>query len=198
MKTVFIGFEDFGGILEFLFWEPSIIRGRVAFPRHEVLDSTFLSLMGKDRVDLVFFFSINEIWGRFGIIRSMDFSLFIRGQLRGMERRVNSPGFREFQMERDGGKDLINGKGSMSLRGKFPRGEMSQEVGCREPDLISDLPWCVLLGEGSFSHSLHSQVVACNNFFSDLLEECVTTWLGQDVTKKIVLRLLSVRSNLRI
>lgn len=147
METVLIGFKDLGGILKFLFWEPRIFRGRVTFPGHEVFDSVPLSFMGKDRVDLVFFFSIDQIWGWFGVVRSVNFGFFIRGQLRGVERRVNFPGFWEFQMECDWRKDLIDGIGSVSLRGEFPRGKMSQEVCCGEPDLVSNFPGCVFLGK---------------------------------------------------
>ena len=72
---------------------PGVVRFGVPFPLDQVLESSPFPevAMVSDGLDLIFFFSINDIWGWSREIGSILFRFLIRGQKAGVEDVVYGP-----------------------------------------------------------------------------------------------------------
>ena len=72
---------------------PGVVGLGVSFPLDQVLESSPSPkvAMISDGLDLVFFFSINDVWGRSREVDSVLFRFLIRGQKAGVENVVYCP-----------------------------------------------------------------------------------------------------------
>ena len=75
---------------------PGVVSRGVSLPLDQILKVSFLPkiAMVGDGLDLIFFFSINDVWGRTRKIVSVLTSFPKRGQKPGMKDVMNGPGRR--------------------------------------------------------------------------------------------------------
>ncbi len=75
-----IGFNEFQ-CMDLVSWFPSVIGPRVALPFDQVLEGSRppRMLVINDLLDLIFFFSFNEVWGWSRVIGPMCCRFMIRG-----------------------------------------------------------------------------------------------------------------------
>jgi hypothetical protein len=50
-----------GGVTEILFWDPFVTGQRIADPRHKIASSFTRSFVGKNSLDLIFFFLVDDV-----------------------------------------------------------------------------------------------------------------------------------------
>ena len=77
---------------------PGVVSGGISFPLDKVLEvSPFPKVtMIDDGLDLIFLFSINDVWGRTWKIVSVLTSFTKRGQKPSVKDVMNGPGRRQF------------------------------------------------------------------------------------------------------
>jgi hypothetical protein len=78
LEAFLIGFQNFLGVVHFSFGYPGIVRRGVSLPGHEeAAFSFYISLVGENGFDFIFFLTIDDVRGRFGVVRAMDFCFLI-------------------------------------------------------------------------------------------------------------------------
>ena len=79
---------------------PGVVSRGISLPFDEVLKISPLPeiAMIDDGLDFVFFFSINDVWGRAWKVVSVLTSFSERRQVPGVEDIMNGPGWRQFQL----------------------------------------------------------------------------------------------------
>ena len=72
---------------------PSVVCFGVSFPLDQILESSPFPkvAMISDGLDFIFFFPINDVWGRSREVGSVLFRFLIRGQKAGMEDVMYGP-----------------------------------------------------------------------------------------------------------
>ena len=104
--------------VEVLDWLPRVVTVWVPLPFDEILESTHLTKEAviDNGLDLILRVLIHEVRGRSGIVWPVRGSFSERSQQRGVKDVMDSPGWGEIELKRDGRNDSLDAKGTLSSR----------------------------------------------------------------------------------